>query len=145
MRSVGYLEFETRISCARMVRSTARRKDSASNPPSIDRKCMRFSDARLQALSSRNMYSEHGLEALMRAVPGQVCQALMVVSNCSPGSPHVQAASEIWRISARARTRSSGLPLVRASSGHSASSTTACMNESVTRTEWLAFWKKTES
>ena len=27
---------------------------------------IRFSDARLQAESSRNMYSEHGLEALMR-------------------------------------------------------------------------------
>ena len=27
---------------------------------------------------------------------------------------------------------------------HSPSSTTACMNASVTRTEWLAFWKKTE-
>ena len=106
---------------------------------------MRFSDARLQALSSRNMYSEHGLDALMRAVSGQVCQVFTVVSNWSPGSPHSQAASEIWRISLRARTRVSGLPLVRASRGHSASSTTACMKASETRTEWLAFWKKTES
>ena len=46
---------------------------------------MRFSDARLQAESSRNMYSEHGFDALMRSVFGHVCQALMVVSNCMPG------------------------------------------------------------
>jgi hypothetical protein len=38
-----------------------------------------------------------------------------------------------------------GLWLVRAVSGHSASSTTARMKASVTRTEWFAFWKKTES
>ncbi len=106
---------------------------------------MRFSDARLQAESSRNMYSEHGLEALMRSVVGQVCQALTVVSNCMPGSPQSQAASVIWRISSRARSDSSGLPLVRAVSGHSRSSTTARMKASVTRIEWLAFWKKTES
>ena len=42
--------------------------------------------ARLQAVSSRNMYSEHGLEALMRPDSGQVCQSLMVVSNWMPGS-----------------------------------------------------------
>ena len=49
---------------------------------------MRFNDARLQAESSRNMYSEQGFEALMRAVFFEVCQRLMVVSNCMPGSPH---------------------------------------------------------
>ena len=41
----------------------------------------RFRDARLHAESSRNMYSEHGLEALMRAVLMHGCQSLMVVSN----------------------------------------------------------------
>ena len=49
---------------------------------------IRFSDARLQAESSRNMYSEHGFDALMRAVAFDVCQRLIVVSNCMPGSPH---------------------------------------------------------
>ena len=39
----------------------------------------RFSDARLQAVSSRNMYSEHGLEALIGPAAGQVCQSLIVV------------------------------------------------------------------
>jgi len=81
----------------------------------------------------------------MRAVSGQVCQVFTVVSNWSPGSPQSQAASVIRSMSARARMRWSGLPFVRASSGHSASSTTACMKASETRTEWFAFWKKTES
>ena len=39
----------------------------------------RLSDARLQAVSSRNMYSEHGLEARIGPEAGQVCQSLMVV------------------------------------------------------------------
>src|SRR5579883_1386989 len=54
---------------------------------------MRFSEARLQAVSSRNMYSEHGLDALIRPDLEQVCQSLMVVSNCTPGSAECQAAS----------------------------------------------------
>jgi hypothetical protein len=49
------------------------------------------------------MYSEHGLLALMRAVFEQVCQSLMVVSNCMPGSPHCQAASAIIFMRSRAR------------------------------------------
>jgi len=40
---------------------------------------IKFSEARLQAVSSRNMYSLHGLEALMRAVFLHVCQRLTVV------------------------------------------------------------------
>ncbi len=48
------------------------------------------------------MYSEHGLVALMRAVFGHVCQSLIVVSNCMPGSPQTQVASAIWRMRSRA-------------------------------------------
>jgi hypothetical protein len=48
------------------------------------------------------MYSEHGFDALIRAVFGQVCQSLTVVSNCIPGSPQTQVASAIWRIRSRA-------------------------------------------
>ncbi len=48
------------------------------------------------------MYSEHGLLALMRAVFGQVCQSLTVVSNCMPGSPQTQVASAICCIRSRA-------------------------------------------
>src|SRR5258705_418409 len=39
------------------------------------------------------MYSLQGLLALMRAVFLDVCQRLMVVSYCMPGSPHCQVAS----------------------------------------------------
>ena len=37
------------------------------------------------------MYSLHGLEALIRPDSGVVCQSLMVVSYCMPGSAHSQA------------------------------------------------------
>ena len=39
-------------------------------------------------MSSRNMYSEHGFDALMRPVFGHVCQRLIVESYCTPGSAH---------------------------------------------------------
>src|SRR5262245_13190836 len=91
------------------------------------------------------MYSEHGLLALMRSVLGQVCQSLIVVSNCIPGSPHCQAASAIDFISSRAPMLSHALPESTYFVCHSRSSTTARMYSSVTRTEWLAFWKNTES
>jgi hypothetical protein len=42
-------------------------------------KVSRFIEARLQAVSSRNMYSEHGLEARIGPDAGQVCQSFMVV------------------------------------------------------------------
>ena len=101
--SVGYLLKPTMISWPSSVMSTACLKASTSNSPSMVRKCIRLSEARLQAVSSRNMYSEHGLDALMRAVLAEVCQALTVVSNCRPGSPHCQAAWEISRNTSRAR------------------------------------------
>jgi hypothetical protein len=49
------------------------------------------------------MYSLQGLLALMRAVFGLVCQSLIVVSNCMPGSPHCQAASAMSFMRSRAR------------------------------------------
>ena len=75
------------MSCARIMISTARRKDSVSNTPSSRRYLSRLSDAKLQAELSRCIYSEHGFEALIRAVFEQVCQSLIVVSYCMPGSP----------------------------------------------------------
>ena len=57
------------------------------------RNFIRLMLARLQAVSSRNMYSEHGFEALIRPEFGQVCQRLIVVSYCTPGSPQRQAPS----------------------------------------------------
>src|SRR5882672_1334900 len=99
--SVGYPALSTRISCAVIKTSTAWRYASTSNVP-LGANFSRFMLARLQAESSRNMYSEHGFEALMRAVFFEVCQRLTVVSYCMPGSPQCQVASEILRRSSLA-------------------------------------------
>src|SRR5438270_562783 len=56
------------------------------------RNVKRFSDARLHAVSSKNMYSEHGFDARMSPPFGQVCQSLIVVWNWMPGSAEAQAA-----------------------------------------------------
>src|SRR3954454_5905058 len=120
--------------------STVCWKRSTSNVPSGRRNFMRFSEARLHAESSTCMYSLHGLEALMRPDAGQVCHWLIVVSYWTPRSAQRQAASAISRISSRAGTVLIDSPVVRATRCQSASSSTACMNSSVTRTELLAFW-----
>ena len=87
------------------------------------------------------MYSEHGLDALMRPEFGDVCHWLIVVSYWTPGSAQRQAASAISRISSRAGIGSpTGSPVMRAIRCQSSSFSTACMNSSVTRTELLAFW-----
>src|ERR1700744_5529297 len=59
------------------------------------KKCARLIEARLQAVLSRNIYSEHGLDALMRPPSGQVCHSFMVLSNCTPGSAQAHAANAI--------------------------------------------------
>src|SRR3954467_3935817 len=121
--------------------STAWENVSVSKEPSERRNFIRFSDARLQAESSTCMYSEHGLDALMRPEFGLVCHWLIVVSYCTPGSAQRHAASEISRMSSRALIGSPvGSPVVRAMRCQSSSFSTACMNSSVTRTELLAFW-----
>ena len=96
-------------------------------------------------MSSRNMYSEHGLLASMRPETFTGFQRLIVVSYCMPGSPHTCAASEISRSRSFARKVSIVSPVVTACVFHSRSSSAARMKSSVTRTEWFAFWKKTES
>src|SRR5262245_24279944 len=111
-----------------------------SNDSSSRRNLSRLRLARLHAELSRCMYSEHGFEPLMRPVLAAVCQRLIVVSNCMPGSAHSQAAWEIWRNSSRALTVRTTLPVVTSRRLQSLSSTTARMNSSVTRTELLAFW-----
>src|SRR5207245_451749 len=114
---------------------TAWRKPSTSKVPFGPRNFIKFSEARLQAVSSRNMYSEHGFEALMRAVALQVCQRFTVESYCIPGSPQCQADSEIFFSRSRARSFSAGEPSVTLRVHQSRSASTACMNSSVTRTE----------
>jgi hypothetical protein len=90
------------------------------------------------------MYSLHGFDALMRPLFGHVCQSLIVVSNCRPGSPQKCAASAILRQMSRARKLSATRPSSTLRVCHSRSSSTACMKSSVTRTELFAFWKNTE-
>src|SRR4029077_9737346 len=115
-----------------------------SKDPLAFRYFIRLSEARLHAVSSRNMYSEQGFEALIRAVVLLVCQRFTVVSYCMPGSPHCQADSAMRCSNSRALNFSKGLPSLTLRVHQSRSSSTACMNSSVTRTEWLAFWKKIE-
>src|SRR5215467_854636 len=67
-----------------------------SNAPDGVTNFSRLKLARLHAELSRNMYSEHGFDALMRAVFFDVCQRLIVVSYCMPGSPHCHVASAIF-------------------------------------------------
>src|SRR5437879_3395978 len=101
--------------------------------------------ARLQAVSSRNMYSEQGFEALIRPEFGQVFQWFTVESYCTPGSPQAQAHSAI-RLS-MSRTGHAGpscFGSVTQCVTHGRSSTTACMNSSLTRTERFAFWNMIE-
>src|SRR6201992_240466 len=112
-------------------------------PPGV-RTFIRLKLARLQAESSRNMYSEQGLDALMRAVFLLVCQRLMVESYCMPGAPHCQVASAIWFMMSRARYSLMGAPFFTARVKKVSLLATAFMNSSVTRTELLAFWKKIE-
>src|SRR5690606_5072322 len=132
------------MSIAVMMNSTAFAKSSPSKVSSSLRNLSRLSDARLQAELSSDMYSEHGLDAVMRPVSGLVCQSLIVSSYCRPGSAHSQAAWEILRKSERASTVSMTSPASRARRPNSLPSSTARMNSSVTRTELLAFWYCTE-
>src|SRR3974390_355000 len=127
-----------------MVTSTACLKDSTSNSPCGPRYFIRFKEARLHAVSSRNMYSEHGLLALIRAVFLQVCQRFTVVSYCMPGSPQCHVESAILLSSSFAFSFSLGCPSVTFFVQQSRPSSTARMKSSVTRTEWFAFWKKME-
>src|SRR5258706_11962511 len=97
MRGVGYDALSTRISCAVSVTRAAYRYASTSNSPSAPTNFIRLRLARLQAVSLRNMYSEHGLLAWIRSVFADVCQSLIVVSYWIPGSPQTWAASAILR------------------------------------------------
>src|ERR1700686_3677954 len=125
--------------------SIACRYRSTSNLPSSDWNFIRLSDSRLQAVSSRNTNSEHGLVALIRPVLGTTFQSWMVVSNCRPGSPQIHVASAISRHMSRARYESMTRPSTTAFVSHFLSPSTARMNSSLARTELLAFWNWTES
>src|SRR6476659_3465860 len=132
------------MSIAVMTSSATFWKVTASNVSSSLRNFSRLSDARLHEELSSDMYSEQGLDAVMRPVSGLVCQSLMVSSYCRPGSAHSQEAWAILRNRLRASTDSMTSPVVRERRPKSVPSSTAPMNSSVTRTELLAFWYWTE-
>src|SRR2546423_4740268 len=110
--------------------------------PSV-RKCIRLNDARLQAVSSRNIYSEQGLEPLIGPSFGQVCHWLTVVSYCTPGSALAHAALPMRSQSSRAFSVLLGLRSTRRIRSQSPSFCTASMKPLDMRTELLAFWPDT--
>src|SRR5690242_13148560 len=138
--SVGKSAKQMEMSIAVMMNSTLFAKSFASNVPSSRRNFMRLSDARLQLELSRLMYSEHGLDAVMRPDSGLVCQSLIVSSYWIPGSAHSHAAVASLFQSERASTVSMTEPSARAVRPNSVPASTARMKVSLTRTELLAFW-----
>src|SRR3954454_10216498 len=142
--SVGQSAKQIEMSIAVMTSSTTVAKVGASNVSSSLRNVSRLSEARLQDELSSDMYSEHGLDAVIRPVSGLVCQSLIVSSYWMPGSAHSQAATAILRHRVRASTLSMTSPVARARRPKSVPCSTARMNSSVTRTELLAFWYWTE-
>ncbi len=138
--SVGKSAKQIEMSIAVMMISTAFWNSAASKVSSSLRNFSRFSDARLHDELSSDMYSEHGLDAVIRPVSGLVCQSLMVSSYCRPGSAHSHAALLILVNSSRASTVSMTSPVLRPFSPNDVPSSTARMNSSLTRTELLAFW-----
>src|SRR3954471_8281425 len=144
MASVGKSAKQIEMSIAVMISSTAFANSSESKVSSSLRNFSRFSEARLHEELSSDMYSEQGLDAVIRPVSGLVCQSLIVSSYWRPGSAHSQAALLILVNSSRASTRSISSPVLRPRSAKSVPSSTARMNSSLTRTELLAFWYWTE-
>ena len=78
--SVGKSAKQMEMSIAVMMNSTACANRTASKVSSSLRNLSRLSDARLHDELSSDMYSEHGLDAVIRPVSGLVCQSLMVSS-----------------------------------------------------------------
>src|SRR6185312_9976988 len=114
---------------------------STSNAPVFSsRKVSRFSEARLHAVSSRNMYSEHGLDARISPDAGHVCQSLTVVWYCRPGSAEAHAAWPIFSHKSRASRVCAILPFLRQVRSHLPLASTALRNWSVMRTELFEFW-----
>src|SRR5689334_16764290 len=132
------------MSIAVMISSTAWANRSASKVSSSLRNFSRLSEARLHEELSSDMYSEHGLDAVIRPVSGLVCQSLMVSSYWMPGSAHSHAAFAILSKRPLASTVSMTSCVLRARRPNSLPSSTARMNSSVTRTELLAFWYWTD-
>src|SRR5688500_8090700 len=114
---------------------------SMSNEPSGRATFIKLMLARLQAVLSRNMYSEHGLLALIRPEFGHLCQRLVVVSYRTPGSPQCHAQSAMRSNNPFASYTGPGrVGSVTHRVDHLPFRATVSMNSSVTRTDRFAFW-----
>src|SRR6201996_3491666 len=96
-------------------------------------------DARLQAVLSKNIYAEHGLDALMRPPSGQVCHSLMVLSYCTPGSAQAHAAKAISSHNFCEDISLTTLPFMQPFSSHGLPWSRAWKNSLGIRTELLEF------
>src|SRR5690349_8692705 len=76
------------ISIAVITSSTDLVNFSVSNVSSAPRNLSRLSDARLHDELSKLIYSEQGLDAVIRPDSGLVCQSLILSSYWMPGSAH---------------------------------------------------------
>src|SRR3954447_16899616 len=115
------------MSIAVMMISTDLANFFDSNVHTSRRNFMRFNEARLQDELSSDMYSLHGLDAVMRPVSGLVCQSLIVSSYWMPGSAHSHAACASFFQSVRASTVAMISPVERARRPNSVPSSTARM------------------
>src|ERR1700675_1725310 len=104
---------------------------------------MRLADARLQAVSSRNMYSEHGLDARISPDALQVCQSFMVVLKCRPGWAEATGARPIFSHRSFAFSVLLIFLWVRPIRFQSPSVSTARKKSSFSYTELLEFWPET--
>src|ERR1700749_813262 len=97
-------------------------------------------DARIQAVLSKNMYSEHGLDALMRPPAGQVCHSLIVLSYCTPGSAQAHAAKAISSHNFCDDIDFTTLPFIRPVKSQLLPSLSAWKKLLGIRTELFEFW-----
>src|SRR3989344_5671995 len=104
-------------------------------PVASSKNFIKFMEAKLQAVLSKNIYSEQGLDAFILPFSGQVCHSLIVVSYCTPGSAHCHAAKAIFCQMSLALTVLWTLPSVLLVKSQFLSSKTASINPFETLTE----------
>src|SRR5690625_1479638 len=81
---VGKSAKQMEMSIAVMTSSTTLLNLSVSKVPSSFKNFNKFKEAKLQEELSKDMYSEHGLDAVIFPCSGVVCQSLIVSSYAAP-------------------------------------------------------------